>query len=89
MAPSPSPRRWTRNQALKKVGGLGGDAKKIATTLGDNENQHVDALTAMIKNLSGTPVKAPGVDFGKAFADEKSFLKTAQTPRGGHPLPAR
>jgi len=67
------------DQALKEVGGLSGQAKEIATTLRDNENEHVDAITATIKDLGGTPVKAPGVDFGKAFADEKSFLKTAQT----------
>ena len=67
------------DQALKQVGGLGGEAKEIATTLRDNENQHVDALASTIKRLGGKPVKAPGVDFGKAFADEKSFLKTAQT----------
>jgi hypothetical protein len=67
------------DQALKQVGGLGGEAKQIATTLRDNENQHVDALASTIKRLGGTPVKAPGVDFGKAFADEDSFLKTAQT----------
>lgn len=67
------------DQALTEVGGLGGDAKKIATTLRDNENEHVDALAATIKDLGGKPVKAPGLDFGNAFADEKSFLKTAQT----------
>ena len=67
------------DQSLKQVGGLGGEAKKIATTLRDNENEHVDALTSTIKRLGGTPVKAPGVDFGKAFANEASFLKTAQT----------
>jgi hypothetical protein len=66
-------------QALKQVGGLGGEAKDIATTLRDNENDHVDALTATIKKLGGTPVKAPGVDFGMAFANEAAFLKTAQT----------
>ncbi len=67
------------DQALKQVSGLSGDAKEIATTLRDNENEHVDALTATIKELGGTPVKAPGVDFGDSFANEKSFLKTAQT----------
>ena len=67
------------DQALEQVGGLGGQAKEIATTLRDNENEHVDALSSTIKDLGGTPVKAPGVDFGKAFANEKSFLKTAQT----------
>jgi len=67
------------DQALKEVGGLGGQTKEIATTLRDNENEHVDALTATINDLGGKPVKAPGVDFGAAFANEKSFLKTAQT----------
>lgn len=67
------------DQALKETKGLGADAKKLATTLRDNENEHVDAITATIKKLGGKPVAAPGVDFGKAFANQKSFLKTAQT----------
>ena len=66
-------------EALKNVQGLGGESKQIAETLRDNEAEHVDALTATIKDLGGKPVAAPGVDFGKAFANEKSFLKTAQT----------
>jgi hypothetical protein len=65
--------------ALKEVSGLSGKVKELATTLRDNEDEHVDALTATIKDLGGKPVKAPGVDFGGAFANEKAFLKTAQT----------
>ena len=65
--------------ALKQVSGLSGDAKEIATTLRDNENEHVDALTGAIKQLGGQPVPAPGVDFGMAFANQDSFLETAQT----------
>jgi len=67
------------DQALKRVGGLSGDAKSLATEIRDNENEHVDALASTIEDLGGTPVKAPGVDFGKAFASEKSFLALAQT----------
>jgi len=66
-------------QAVKDTPGLGGDTKKLAETLRDNEQEHVDALTASIKDLGGKPVAAPGVNFGKSFANEKSFLKTAQT----------
>ncbi len=66
-------------QALKGTKGLTGDVKKLATTLRDNEAEHVTALTATIKKLKGTPVKAPGVDFGAAFASQDAFLKTAQT----------
>ncbi len=66
-------------QALKQVSGLSGDAKEIATTLRDNEVEHVDALTGAIMQLGGQPVKAPGVDFGMAFASQDSFLETAQT----------
>ena len=66
-------------QALKQVGGLSSDAKKLATTLRDNETEHVAALTKTIKSLGGKPVKAPGVDFGNAFSSQKSFLTLAQT----------
>ena len=65
--------------ALTEVSGLSGDVKKLATEIRDNENEHVDALKTTIEGLGGKAVKAPGVDFGKAFANEKSFLKLAQT----------
>jgi rubrerythrin len=67
------------DQALKRVGGLSGDVKSLATEIRDNENEHVSALMTTIEDLGGTPVKAPGVDFGNAFASENSFLKLAQT----------
>ena len=66
-------------QALKRVSGLSGEVKELATTLRDNEDAHVDALVTAIKSIQGKPVKAPGVDFGNAFASQKSFLKLAQT----------
>jgi rubrerythrin len=66
-------------QALKKVGGLQGNVKSLATEIRDNENEHVAALKMTIQDLGGTPVKAPGVDFGKAFANQKAFLMLAQT----------
>ncbi len=66
-------------QGLKDTSGLSGDIKKLATEIRDNETEHVDALTAAIKGAGGKPVSAPGVDFGGAFASEKSFLKLAQT----------
>jgi hypothetical protein len=66
-------------QALKQVPGMSGEVKKLATTLRDNEDAHVDALMTAIKGAGGKPVMAPGVDFGDAFGSEKSFLKLAQT----------
>ncbi len=66
-------------EALKQVGDLSGDVKEIATTIRDDESEHVDALAATVKKLGGKPVAAPGVDFGKAFANQKSFLTTAVT----------
>ena len=65
-------------QALAKTT-LSSEAKSLATEIQANEAEHVSALQATIKQLGGKPVKAPGVDFGKAFANEKSFLKLAQT----------
>ena len=66
-------------QGLKRVRGLSGDAKSLATEIRDNENEHVTALMDTIKQLGGMAVKAPGVNFGKAFANQKSFLTLAQT----------
>jgi ferritin-like protein len=66
-------------QALKQTKGLSRDVKSLATEIRDNENEHVGALMSTIEDLGGTPVKAPGVDFGNAFANQKSFLKLAQT----------
>jgi len=65
--------------ALKKVSGLEGMVQEIATQLQSDESEHVKALTTTIQDLGGTPVKAPGVDFGEAFASSDSFLETAQT----------
>ena len=67
------------DQALKRTRGLGGEAIEIAETLREDESEHVSALTATVKDLGGKPVKAPGVDFGRAFASQRSFLRTAQT----------
>jgi hypothetical protein len=65
-------------QGLEQAG-LSGKAKSLATEIRDNENEHVTALMSTIKDLGGRPVKAPGVDFGGAFANQKAFLKLAQT----------
>ena len=66
-------------QALKQVGGMSAEVKALAGEIRDNENEHVTALMGTVKDLGGKPVEAPGVDFGDAFASEKSFLKLAQT----------
>jgi hypothetical protein len=60
---------------LKPSGSLGDLVKLIA----EDENQHVEGLKTTITNLGGTPAAVPGVDFGKAFANQGSFLKLAQT----------
>jgi Ferritin-like domain len=66
------------NGGLDKAG-LSGEAKALATEIRDNEVEHVAALTKAITSLGGKPVKAPRVDFGGAFGNEKSFLALAQT----------
>jgi len=66
-------------RAVAQVKGLSGDEMKLAKELRDNEAEHVDALAATVKKLGGTPVKKPSLDFGAAFANRTSFLKTANT----------
>ena len=48
-------------------------------TFGAEEQEHVDALTATIKDLGGTPVKAPEVDFGDAFTSAEKLIPLAIT----------
>ncbi len=66
-------------QAGKKLTDLPDELKTLTKELESNEKEHVDALMQTITQLGGKPVEAPGVDFGNAFANEKSYLKLAQT----------
>jgi len=66
-------------EAAKQVSGLSGDIAGYVKTFGDEEQEHVDALTATIGDLGGKPVRAPKVDFGDAFSSQDSFLKLAVT----------
>jgi hypothetical protein len=58
-----------------KAVGLSGQAKSLASMFGDQEAEHVAALTQAIKGAGGTPVKKP--TFAFPVSDEASFLKLA------------
>jgi rubrerythrin len=58
------------------VKGLSSDASKMVEEFGNQEQQHVDALTKTITDLGGKPVAAPKVDFGK-LSSQSDFLKLA------------
>jgi rubrerythrin len=64
---------YKEGQKLK----LGGQLGKYAKTFGDQEAEHVAALTATTKKLGGKPPAAPTFSF--PVKDEKSFLKLAVT----------
>src|SRR4051794_6202654 len=63
--------------AAKRVPGMSGDLKALVKEIRDNETEHVDALTAAVKQLGGKPAAVPGVDFGNAFDSKDTFLKLA------------
>ena len=65
--------------AAKQVKGLSDYESKLTKELRDNEQEHVDALTATIKKLGGKPVATPKFDFGGAFGSRATYLKTANT----------
>ena len=56
---------------------LSGEAKKQATTFGDQEAEHVDALVATIKKLGGKLPAKPKAKF--PLKDQASILKLAAT----------
>jgi len=53
------------------------EVRDFATTIRDDEDAHVTALSETIKGLGGKPVAAPKVEF--PFSDEAAFLELAQT----------
>lgn len=54
-----------------------GELKSLISLLAEDEKQHVEALTATIKQLGGKPVAEPKFDF--AYNNTAGFLKLAQT----------
>ena len=62
-------------QQKGKEVGLKGQAKAYASQFGEEEAEHVAALTAAIKQLGGMPVAKPQFVF--PVSDEKSFLALA------------
>jgi hypothetical protein len=64
-------------QVKGKTVGLTGQAKSLATTFGDEEAEHVAALTKAIKSGGGKPVKMP--TFAFPVTNQTSFLKLAYT----------
>ena len=54
-----------------------GELKSLIAMLAEDEQQHVEALTATIKQLGGKPVAEPKFDF--PYSDTAGFLKLAQT----------
>lgn len=64
-------------EEAKSRAGASGELKSLIGLLADDEGQHVEALTATIKQLGGKPVKEPKFDF--PYSDTAGFLKLAQT----------
>lgn len=52
-----------------------GDELKLLKRFGEHERQHIDALTAAVGKLGGTPAEEPDGQF--EAADRVAFLKTA------------
>jgi hypothetical protein len=64
-------------QVKGKAVHLSGEAKTLAKLFGDEESEHVTALTGAIKKSGGKPVKMP--QFAFPVTDQASFLKLAYT----------
>jgi hypothetical protein len=62
-------------QSKGKSVGLSGEAKSLAKLFGDEEAEHVAALTKAISSLGGKPVKQP--TFAFPVTNQTSFLKLA------------
>ena len=59
------------------AGLLSGKEQQYLQKVQVDEESHVATITATIEQLGGTPVAAPGVDFGDAFVNREKYLTTA------------
>ncbi len=66
-------------EGAAKTPGLSKEVAGYVKTFGEEEQEHVDALTVTIKDLGGTPVEAPKVDFGDAFTSVDKLIPLAIT----------
>ena len=66
-------------EGAAKTPGLSKEVAGYVKTFGAEEQEHVDALTATITDLGGTPVKAPKADFGDAFTSAEKLIPLAIT----------
>lgn len=64
-------------EEAKSRAGAKGELKALIDLIAKDEAQHVEALTATVKQLGGKPVAEPKFDF--AYDDTAGFLKLAQT----------
>jgi serine-rich repeat adhesion-like glycoprotein len=63
-------------EEAKKRAKPSGELKSLVALLAEDEQQHVEALTATIEQLGGKPVAEPKFDF--PYNDTAGFLKLAQ-----------
>lgn len=67
-------------QLALDAGVLSEPALSQVAAVGDHENQHVEAITALIQDAGGTPVEKPEFTFPEdAFSSEASILNLAAT----------
>jgi Ferritin-like domain len=63
-------------EEAKKRAGAKGELKSLIDLIASDEQQHVEALTATVKQLGGKPAAEPKFDF--PYSDTAGFLKLAQ-----------
>ena len=61
------------------AGLLSGKEKQYLDKIQVDEESHVATISATITKLGGSPVAAPGVDFGDAFESRSKYLTTSHT----------
>ncbi len=61
------------------AGLLSGKEKQYLDQVQVDEESHVATIRATIMKIGGTPVAAPGVDYGDAFASRENYLTISHT----------
>lgn len=66
-------------RALREVPDFSPDVRDLARTLREDEAEHTDALTRLLRQMGGDTGREPRFDFGDAFRSQRQFLLVSRT----------
>ena len=66
-------------EALRRVPDLSAEVRRVTETIAKHETEHAAALRDVLDTVGGRILELPRFEFGGAYADQRAFLRLAET----------